>query len=434
MEILAKYIDTIPSLLKPGVNTVINALIQALAETDTETQTQIANAKEQFFVQTASGRYLTKLGTSRNVARPLNFGLTDAQFRNLIPTLSFTPKQIKKAFYAVADVLWTPLISRANVTTTNSATFNLSNGDLLYVKVDGGVTQTLKIRAGDIATGGAATAAEVVAMMVRIDGITASIVEDGAGDKFINLRTDTPGSVGSLEFLTGSTMLGSGKLEIDVREHLILDHEQRFVVYPINPHELTIELPIFIPLVRGLEGSHHFHADATLESPVAPANGVWAGSFFYNPSGSVKTYTITGRVATLTAEISQGTVQTAIDVGDTTDFEDETSGLLLFGFGLVEEGPVAFRGVPNTTQILIDPTHNFANTHGVGVKVNLVKQNRAYQPRKTGIDLPIYFTSPSSARETTQAMLARLAAAGITINWEILPVPQYEYLISDPYL
>lgn len=425
MEILNKFYDAVPGVLKPETNPVLNAFLLAFAESDTLVQTESENAKAQLFIRTASGRYLTRYGDSVGVSRPQNLGISDADFQELIPNLSLKPKQIRKAFYETADVFWGPLISRANVTTATDSPFNLSTGNTLELQVDNGETQTLKIKTGEVAVGGSATATEAAAIYNRFEGVTASVITELNGDEFLNVRTDTPGPTGALQFVTGV-------LFPTTQEYTILDQQQRFVLYPISANEITIEIPVNIPLDRdAYGGAHYFHEDSTLEAAVPPENGIWRGGFLFNPSGSVASYTVSSDIATLTAQITEGQVATVIDVGDSSDFEG--SGYLLFGFGRTPEGPIAYRGVPNATQILIDPAHVFENTHAIGVKVNRISARTPYIPRKDGTDLPIYFVSPSEARRTGQTILERLAAAGVKINWEVLPLPDFNYLLSDPY-
>lgn len=429
-DALKKYIDTIPKSLRPEANRVLLALITALAASDDEIQAQIGNAKDQLFVRTATGQNLDKLASGRGVSRPSGLGLTDAEFQELIPNLSLKPKQIKKAFYDTADVFWGPLFSRANITTINAATFNVSLGDIFKVSVDNGPVQEIKVLAGEIAANGLATALEIQSILSRVKGASAEILTDSlTGDERINLRTNTPGSVGTLEIFD-CTMVGSGKLEFTLGAVDILDLAQRVAVYNINPNELLIEIPAIVPaLRRTLKGSHHFHEDGTLY----PGPGNWVGSFFFNPSGSGGTFTITSQRATLTAGVTKGDVFTSITVDDTSLIESP-SGLLIFDFGMgSEEVPVAYRGVPNSNTILIDPSHVFEFDHGIGAVVNVISDQAPYIPRRDGTDLAIYLTSPSGAREIVQGILEKLKAAGIIIRFLVL-APEYKYIIDNPYL
>lgn len=431
---LLKFFETIPSSLKPRYNTVLLALITALARSDDEIETQIQNGRDQLFVKTATGTNLESLAKSRGVSKPATLGLTDDEFRELIPNLSLKPKQIKKAFYDTADVFWGPLFSRANLTSNNAGPYDVSVGDSISVKIDGGETQVVKVLAGEIATDGAATAEEIKAILERIDNVTVTILEDlSTGDKSVNLRTNTPGPVGSVEILS-STMVSSTKLDFDLGKVEILDLAQRVAVYNINPNELLIEIPAIVPtLRRTLKGSHHFHADATLEPPVPPSNDIWSGSFLFNPTGTRSTFTLTSQRATLQQPINQGEVYTSILVDDTSLF-DNPSGQIVFGFGTEkEEVPVTYRGIPNSNTLLLDPGYVFENDHAIGTSINVTSAQVPHVPERDGTDLAVYLTSPSGAREIVQEIIQKLKAAGIIIKFEIL-APNYKYLCDNPYI
>jgi len=431
---LKKKIDTVPKIYRPEFNPVIAALLKALAQSDDNIVTQIQNAKNQLFVRTATGQDLDRLANSLGVSRPKNLGLTDSEYQELIPNLSLKPKQIKKAFYDTADVFWGPLFSRANLTTGNTATFNISGGEEIKVKVDNGETQTIKILTGEIATDGAATAEEVVAILNRIKGATAEVLEDSVtGDKSVNLRTNTPGSVGSLEFLASSA-IGSTKLNFKIGKVDILDLDQRVSLYNITPNEIIIEIPAAVPtLRRTLRGSHHFHTDGTLEPPRGTEQGIWAGSFLFNPNGSGGSFTVTGQKVTLQQNLTAGTVYTSILVDDTSGILDPT-GNLIFDFGKNnEEVPVGFRGIPNSNTILVDPGYTFTKDHAIGESVNVISAQSSHTPSRDGNDLAIYLTSPSGARQVVEEILETLKAAGIVITFVVL-APEYRYLCDNPYI
>ena len=431
---LKKMRDTIPKIYQPEFNPVMSALVQAIADSDDEIATQIANAKDQLFIRTATGQNLDKAANSLGVSRPANLGLSDTEYQELIPNLSLKPKQIKKAFYDTADVFWGPLFSRANISSNNVAPFNVSAGDIFKISIDGGPTQSIKALSGDIALGGSATAEEILTILSRIKGGTVSIIEDSlTGDQSINIRTDTPGSVGNVEIIT-STMIDVAKLDFDIGSYDILNLAQRVAVYNINPNELVIEIPAIVPaLRRTLKGSHHFHQDGTLEPPQPTENGIWAGSFFFNPSGSEGTFTISSQRATLNQTVNKGDVYTSLSVTNADAFL-EPSGLMIMNFGMeTSEVPIRYRGIPNSNTILVDPSYVWRNNHFAGEAVNVISAQEPYIPVKTGDDLAIYLTSPSGARVVVQDILQTLKAAGIVIQFVVL-APRYRYILDNPYI
>ena len=431
---LNRFISTLPKTFNPEANRVMYALLYAIALSDDDVQASIEEAKKQLFVRTATGKNLEKLGNSLGVAKPLSLGLTDTEFQELIPNLSLKPKTIKKAFYDTADIFWGPLYSRANLTSNNFAPFSLSLGDELLVSVNNGVVQNIKILPGDLAVNGTATAEEVKAILGRIKGATIEILEESlTGNEYINIRTNAPGSTGSIEIYT-SSMVGVSKLDLTLGAVDILNLDQRVSIYNIRPNELLIEIPAIIPaLRRTLKGSHHFHADATIEPPRGAVQGVWQGSFIFSPNGQSGPFTLSGQTCQLQQLINKGDVYTSIAVNDNSNML-ESSGDIILDFGrATQEGPIKYRGIPNSNTILIDPGYTFKFNHPIGSQINVVHARQPYVPRKSGQDLAVYLTSPSGAREVVQAILVSLAAAGIVIQFKIL-APIYKYILDNPYL
>lgn len=216
-----RLIRSTPKVFKPGENPVITAFLEAFALVNCETAQQVQNTKAQLFVKTAEGNPLNKLANSLGVSRPVTLGLDDATFKELIPNLSLKAKQVRKAFYDTSDVFWGPLFSRANIVSANFETFNISPGDNLVIQIDTQEVQTITAVSGDIAIPGAATAEEVASILSKIKGATPSVIEDSlTSDKSINLRTNTPGPLGSIEIFSQSTMVGALKLDQIGRAHV----------------------------------------------------------------------------------------------------------------------------------------------------------------------------------------------------------------------
>jgi hypothetical protein len=434
-EKVDRFIRSTPKILKPGENPVLTALLEAFAKSDCRVAQDIQNTKAQLFVRTAEGTPLNKLANSLGVSRPVELGLDDATFQELIPNLSLKAKQIRKAFYDTSDVFWGPLFSRANVQSANFAPYNVSPGDEMRVKIDNRPEQTIAIINGDVAIPGAATAEEMANILAKIIGATSSVITDSiTGNELVNLRTNTPGPLGAIEIFSNSTMIGSIKLDFPVTKTELRQQTQRVSIYEINPNEILIEIPAVVPaLRRTLKGSHHFHADSTLEPEVAPSNCKWEGSFFFDPAGVDGAITVTGQSAQISEFIAKGSIKTSIIVDDSSKIED-TNGFIVLGYGTTKQSiPIRIRGVPNNRTVLIDPGHNFEFDHKIGTFMNIISAQTAYAPERDGSDLPIYMTSPSDAREAVEEILRSLAAAGVIVNFVVL-APDYKYLCDNPYI
>lgn len=431
---LKKYYQTIPKIYNVETNPIINAVVQALASNDEEICTQLDNVKLNMFIKTASGVYLDILANSLGVERPTSIGLLDDQYRELVPNLSFKAKQIRKTFYDTMDVFWGPLFSRANVKSNNAGPFNISIGDKLSLIIDGKVEKDLKILSTDLVTEGAMTSTEVVTWINRYNICTAIIEEDYVtGNEYINIRTNSPGIKGSIEIVS-SSILGGGKLDFTIGKYSLLQQNLRTVIYNINPNEIIIEIPAIVPaLRRTLKGSHHFHEDSTIEPPVAPANGIWQGSFIFDSRGVSSDFTISNKNAKIQEQLVKGSVYTKVTVDDVSAWGVET-GEIIFGFGTDhEEQPIKFRGIPNSNTVLLDPSHVFQYTQPIDTYINILSSTQKYVPRKNGDDLGIYLVSPSDARALVQTILETLRTAGVIITFIII-APEYRYLIENPYL
>ena len=430
-EKLERYILNAPKPLRAGFNPVITAFLEALATSDEDIVTQIQNTKDQLFVATASGTWLDRLASSVGVSRPTSLGMSDSDFQKLIPNLSLKPKQIRKIFYDTMDVFWGPLFSRANLTSINYAPFNVSPSDTISILFDTEFREQIKVFPGEIATPGAATVEELVAILGRLKHGTASVILDQTtGNEYINIRTNAPGPRGTVQILA-SSMVGGLKLNFDLNPVDVLMLSQRTIVYEITPRELILEIPAAVPTLRkDLKGTHHFHQDSTIEGPILPNNGIWEGSFFFSPSSG---FTVTGASSRIQEVLQEGQVYTKVTVDDATKIPD-APGFLVFNYGMEnEEFPVPYLGKSNNNTVLINAAHVFQNNHGINSFINVLSADiHGYEPNINGQDLAIYMASPVNDRTIVQKLLETLTAAGIVITFKIL-LPSYKYLIINPY-
>lgn len=333
---LNRLIKTIPSIYNPTVNTPINGILQAWATGDEDIVQQLIETKKQLFVETAEGSFLDSLASNVGVDRPLLIALSDIFFRDLIISLSYSPKQVRKTMYEVLDVFWGPTYSRANITSSITELFDLGsfigiNGELtflngsnivtgvssfftaelqvddfikldvddntkfakiiniisdtklvlansyegssingsakrytpktLILKVDDAPEATFPLNPIHFADTSHVTATELVSSLSSdLLGVTASLVKTIAShDLFINLRTNTPGSTGSIEIVGGTANTAIGFTTSRVTIH---DLVKSTIIYEINPREIIFTLPSLVAkLTRTLKGAIHIHDD-----------------------------------------------------------------------------------------------------------------------------------------------------------------------------
>lgn len=154
-----RMVRSMPAFYKAEANTMIRGLLQAWAISDDEIEIQIQEAKNQIYVDSASGKYLDVLGNNVGVPRDGTLGLEDKDYRDLIPVLSYYPKQVRATLISLLDVFWGPGFTRANISSGNVETFDFGpqttlTGTLRFKKDDRKVTGvgtlfTSEIQIGD---------------------------------------------------------------------------------------------------------------------------------------------------------------------------------------------------------------------------------------------------------------------------------------------
>lgn len=115
---------SLPSIYKAEVNTMVRGLLKAWGLGDDQIEVQIKETKNQLFVSDANARYLDLLAGNVGVSRGPELGIEDNDFRNLIPVLSYYPKQVRGTIISLLDVFWGAGFTRANLNSGNQETFN----------------------------------------------------------------------------------------------------------------------------------------------------------------------------------------------------------------------------------------------------------------------------------------------------------------------
>lgn len=130
-----RLVKSMPGLYRPEVNTMIGGLLKAWGLSDDDVVVQLKETKKQIFETDASDRYLDYLANNVGVSRTAELGISDDDFRNLIPVLSYYPKQVRQTLIALLDVFWGPGFTRANINSGNIETFDFSPESVLTGQV-----------------------------------------------------------------------------------------------------------------------------------------------------------------------------------------------------------------------------------------------------------------------------------------------------------
>ena len=122
-----RLVKSIPSLYRPEVNTMIGGLLKAWGISDDNITVQLKEAKDQIYVAKASGKYLDFLANNVGVSRTAELGIEDSDFRNLVPVLSYFPKQVRQTIVALLDVFWGAGFTRPNINSQNNEPYDLAD-------------------------------------------------------------------------------------------------------------------------------------------------------------------------------------------------------------------------------------------------------------------------------------------------------------------
>lgn len=378
-----RMVKTLPSLYKPTVNTYIRGLLKAWALGDDDATTQISNAKSQLFIAEAEGRYLDYLGNNLGVDRDPGLGIGDSDFRNLIPVLSYYPKQVRRTIISLLDVFWGPGFTRPNINSGNTETFDFGPASVLsgtmtftkgnrvvvgtgtnflvslqpgdYIKpvgadgtayqkisavlsntqveltdvwasdiavnvsaakgvirelsyiADSGELRTIRFKPYAFSNLSAVTVDELIAYIntntKHTPYITASKFLDPQTGNKLNIRTNTPGLLGSIQIIGGDANAPS-RLNFTTEKRT----EVRASVYELNPNEVVIQIPSSVPVLRRtLKGAIH---------PKNPKTELYSVNEVYN-------FSVLGASSTLNITVD-GTPY-VVTFTHASDFQDPTA-------------------------------------------------------------------------------------------------------------
>lgn len=221
--------------------------------------------------------------------------------------------------------------------TLNSSGVKLTPKTLQF-KVDESATVTIKLSPSFFANTASATAQEVAdAINNENSDIFAEPIRTiiSGIEKNVNLRTQTPGLVGSIEVIGGTA---NSLLDFPLGNNTIYSLSRSTIIYEINPRELVIQIPNLVAkLVRTLIGAWHIHND--IEGIIVSYNNT-NKTAIVNLSESVDTNELVGFVLaqglntfTITANTSgqNGVTLTFSSGDDLSILEDDGSQNFIFG-------------------------------------------------------------------------------------------------------
>ena len=160
--IIRKHLS--PALAGPNWD----GLIAALEQGDIYNRENATAAFNQLFISTASGPYLTQRGADNGITRPVNVGISDPLFSQLIIDVS-TNKVVQEAIREILEVFYGQNSLRAFALSGTTEPYNLSGNvfDLEWT-VDETTAFKYTFQNSDFAASGAGRAIEVAAALTRV--------------------------------------------------------------------------------------------------------------------------------------------------------------------------------------------------------------------------------------------------------------------------
>ena len=368
---LQKMQKNVPSIFKPTINKNIRGIQTALASADDRIVEQIRNAKEQLFVSLAQLQYLDSLGSNVGVFRPTVFNLSDTLYKQLIPALSYHPKQVITTIKTVLGIFFGENNSRVSVHEIRPNQIEItipSSVPSLRRELAG--SHHFHCYSGDI---------------VSIDDVLKQVIIalDGGGSKVLDEGEVDGGLFGS-----------SNKADIILSNFTT-----------VAPAKTVIQFSDEVDLSKYSAGERF---NLALKN--------YAGSFIPDTR---KPYTVTKQRGVLGQTIEAGKVYSTLIMEEASGIPDG-AGLLIFNFGKPNrEALVKYFGRPNNKTLSIDPAHVFESEHVAGEMVNVIVT--PYQkPDKSGEDLSVYIVGVRAARYLAQDIIESIKAAGVVINWTVI--------------
>lgn len=364
LEKMQKYI---PSIYKPTTNPVVRGILRAWSSEDDRIVKAVQDAKEQIFVITAQLQYLDALGSNVGVFRPTEINLADALYRQLIPALSYAPKQVVPTIIRVLEVFFGENNSRVTV--------NEINPNEIKISIPSSVPALRR------SLRGSHHFHNYYGTIVSVDNLTKEMVVDVYGDRELIFDEFAGALIG--QKLTGAIVESSTSGNTGV----------------------VLQFPISADLSGFVPGEEWLVVKST-----------YPGSFIPD---TTRAFTVTGQRGILGQNINAGQQIPTLLMSEASNIPD-APGFLSFNFGFPnQEVLVKYFGRPNNSTLLLDPGHIFSFDHVIGDAVNVVL-TPYLEPRTQGQDYSVYLVGVEAARILAQRIVESIVAAGVVVDWTIL--------------
>lgn len=347
--------------MRPTINPNIRALLTAWAEGDDDVIAQISAAKDQLFVQTALSSFLDLLGSNVGVFRNPTFNLSDDTFRDLIPVLSYSPKQVKDTIIQILDIFFG---------TGNSSCKEINPNEIVII-IPSTIPGNKELRGSFHLT--------------SYDGLVDSI-----DTTFNTITIDLNDTTQSLQF----DELKNGTFGQNQDSATILSSASG-TTNVLLQFATTADLTVFT-------AGNEFNMVAV----------GYQGSFLPDPNAA---FTLRSLRGVLGQSITAGQSFSILQMTDASNIPDNV-GSIIMNFGRnTQDGPIDYFSRPNNSALFIDPSFVFVNDHSSGEPVNLIEVPYV-DPNVDGTDYSIYLANVTSSVVLAQQIIQTVVAAGVVVR------------------
>lgn len=347
---------------------MVRGLLRSWSLEDDRIVQAIKDARDQIYVITAQLQYLDALGSNVGVFRPTEFNLADALFRNLIPALSYAPKQVRQTIQQVLDIFFGAGNPRVKIAEINPNQIKIS------------IPSSVPALRRDLR--GSHHFHNYSGTIVSVDNLSKEIVIDLDGDTKTLVEDEFATALFG-QYLNASIVQASSAGSLGV----------------VLQFAVSEDISVYVP------GERFMVVKTT-----------YPGSFIPDRT---RAYSLTKQRGILGQAITVGQQIPTLTMSEASGIPD-APGYVSFNFGFPnEEVLIRYFGRPNNSTLLIDPSYVFTQAHVPGEAVNVVL-TPYLQPRTTGDDYSVYLVGVEAARLLAQQIVESIAAAGVVIEWTIL--------------
>jgi hypothetical protein len=194
----------LPQRLKKEDQTFMQAFIKAINEENERAIGLIQSCIDQFFLTTATGRYLVQLGEEAGFVMPSNSGLDIRAYRVLVPLMISSPKQVRRTFEETIEAFYSANKTRPSITSQVYEPYSLVDGDDLHIETEKGIVK-VSILSTSVSNLSNITSSELAAVINAAQGnVFADALADRlTGRKYLRLTCTTAGAMAFVRIVGG---------------------------------------------------------------------------------------------------------------------------------------------------------------------------------------------------------------------------------------